>query len=165
LLSKNIKIKICGTITLPIVLYGCEAWSLTLREESRLRIFENRALRRKFGIKRDEETGEWRSLHNRQLNDLNTSPNFIRVNKSRKMGLDGHVARMGRGNVHTYMLKERDHLEDLGVCWRIILKWVFKKLDRGMDWIDLAQDRERRRTFMDAVEKFSRFTKLMEFID
>ena len=69
-LSKNLKIKIYRTIILPVVLYGCETWSLTLREERRLRVFENRVLRRIFGPKRDGETGEWRKLHNEELNDL-----------------------------------------------------------------------------------------------
>jgi hypothetical protein len=70
LLSKNIKIKIYRTIILPVVLYGCETWSLTMREEHRLRVFENRVLRRIFGPKRDEVTEEWRRLHNEELNDL-----------------------------------------------------------------------------------------------
>ena len=70
LLSKNLKIQIYRTIILPVVLYGCETWSLTLREERRLRVFENRVLRRVFGSKRDEVTGEWRKLHNEELRDL-----------------------------------------------------------------------------------------------
>ena len=69
LLSKNLKIKIYGTIILPVVLNGCETWSLTLREEHRLRVFENRVLRRKFGPKGDEVTGEWRKRHSEELND------------------------------------------------------------------------------------------------
>ena len=69
-MSKNIKIEIYKTIILPVVLYGCETWSLTLREERRLRVFENRVLRIIFGPKRDEVTGEWRKLHNVELNDL-----------------------------------------------------------------------------------------------
>jgi hypothetical protein len=81
LLSKNLKIKIYRTIILPVVLYGCEAWSLTLRVERRLRVFENRVLRRVFGPKRDEVTGEWRRLHNEELNDLYSLPNFVRVVK------------------------------------------------------------------------------------
>ena len=68
--SKNLKIKICRTIILIVVLYGCETWSLTLREERRLRVFENRALRRIFGPRRDEVTGDWRRLHNEEINDL-----------------------------------------------------------------------------------------------
>jgi len=83
LLSKNLKIKIYRTIILPVVLYGCETWSLTLREERRLRVFENRVFRRIFGPKRDEVTEEWRKLHNEELNDLYSSPNIVRVIKSR----------------------------------------------------------------------------------
>jgi hypothetical protein len=70
LLSRNLKIKIYRTIIFPVVLYGCETWSLTLREERRLRLFENRVLRSVFGPTRDEVTGEWRKLHNEELNDL-----------------------------------------------------------------------------------------------
>ena len=78
-----------------VVLYGCETWSLTLREEHRLRVYENRVLRRVFGPKRDEVTGEWRKLHNEDLNDLYSLPNIVRVVKSRRMRWVGHVARMG----------------------------------------------------------------------
>jgi len=85
LLSKNLKIKIYRTIILSVVLYGCETWSVTLREERRLRVFENRVLRRIFGPKRKEETGEWRKLHNEELNGLYSSPNIFRVIKSRIM--------------------------------------------------------------------------------
>ena len=73
------------TIILPIVLYGCETWSLTLREERKLRVFENKVLRRIFGPRRHDVTGKWRILHNEELNDLYSSPNILRVTKSRKM--------------------------------------------------------------------------------
>jgi len=98
-LSKKLKIKIYRTIILPVVLYGCETWSLTLREERRLRVFENRVLRRVFGPKRDEVTGEWRKLHNENLSDLYSLPNIVRVVKLRRMRWAGHVACMveGRG--------------------------------------------------------------------
>jgi hypothetical protein len=80
-------------IILPVVLYECE----TLREEHRLRVFENRVLRRIFGRKRDEVTGDWRRLHNAELNDLYPSPNIIRVIKSSRIMWAGHVAGMGEG--------------------------------------------------------------------
>jgi len=83
LLSRKLKIKIYKTIILPVVLYGCEAWSLTLREERKLRVFENMVLRRIFGPRRDEVTEEWRRMHNEELNDLYSSPNTVRVIKSR----------------------------------------------------------------------------------
>jgi hypothetical protein len=90
-----VKVKIYRTITLPVVLYGCETWSLTLREEHRLRVFENRVLRRIFGPKRDEVTGEWRKLHNEEVHNLFSSPDIIRQVKSRRMRWAGQVARMG----------------------------------------------------------------------
>jgi hypothetical protein len=118
-------------------------------------VFENRVLRRIFGPLRDEATGEWRRLHNEELNDLHSSPNIIRLIKSRRMSWAGHVARMGKREVHTGFwwgdLREGDHLGDPGEDGRIILKWIFKKLDEGMDWIELAQDRDRWRTLVNAV--------------
>jgi hypothetical protein len=96
---KNLKIKIYKTVILPVVLYGCENWLLTLREEHRLRVFENRMLRRIFGPKREED-GSWRKLHNDELHSLYySSPNIVRMIKSRRMRWAGHVARMveGRG--------------------------------------------------------------------
>ena len=94
MLSKNLKIKIYSTIILPVVLYGCETWSLTLREERMLRVFENRVLWRAFGPRRDEVTGEGKKLHNEELNDLYSSPNIVRVIRSRRMRWEGHVARI-----------------------------------------------------------------------
>ena len=94
LLSKNINIKIYRTIIWPVVLYGCETWPLTLREERRLRLFENWVLRI-FGPKRDEVTGKLRKVHNEELNDVYSSPNIIRVIKLRRMRWEGHVARIG----------------------------------------------------------------------
>jgi hypothetical protein len=95
LLSKNTKIRVYRAIILPVVLYRCETWSLTLREEQRLRVFENRVLRRKFGPTRDEVIGEGRRLHNEELDDLYSSPNIIWVINSRRMRWAGHVTRMG----------------------------------------------------------------------
>ena len=95
LLHKKLKIKLYRTKIFPVVLCGCEAWSPTLREERKLRVFENMVLRRTFGPRRDEVTGEWRRLHNEELSDLYPSPNIVRVIKSRRMRWAGHVARMG----------------------------------------------------------------------
>jgi hypothetical protein len=94
-MSRNIKIRMYKTIILPVVLYGCEAWSLTLREEHRLRVFENRVLRRIFELKRDEVTGGWRKLHNEELHNLYFSPSIIRIIKQLRMRVAGHVARIG----------------------------------------------------------------------
>jgi hypothetical protein len=95
LLSKNVKIGLFKCINLPVILCGCEAWSLTLSEEHRLRVFENRVLRRIFGLKRDEVTRVWRKLHNEELHNLYSSPIIIRMIKLRRMTLEGHVTRMG----------------------------------------------------------------------
>jgi hypothetical protein len=94
LLSKYIKITIYKTIILPVVLYGCETWSLTLREEHILMVFENRVLRRIFVPKRDEVTRGWRKLHNEELHSLYSSPSIIRMIKSRRIKWAGHVERM-----------------------------------------------------------------------
>jgi hypothetical protein len=97
LLSRNLKVTIYKTIILPVVSYGYETWSLTLREEYRLRVFENRVLRGIFGPKRDDMTGECRKLHSGELHNLYSSPDIIRQIKSRRMRWAGHVARMGEG--------------------------------------------------------------------
>jgi hypothetical protein len=93
-LSRDLKVKIYKTTILTVVLYGCETCSLTLREEHRPKVFENRVLRRIFGPKRDEATGEWRNLHNGQLHNFYLSPDIIRQIKSRRMRWAEHVARM-----------------------------------------------------------------------
>jgi hypothetical protein len=134
LLYRHLETEIYRTIILPVVLYGCETWSLTLREERRLRVFENRMLRRVFGAKRDEVTRVLRNVHNEELNDLYSSPDFIRVIQSRIISWECHVARMGGGDVYTGFWwegpRERDHLEDPGVDGRII-RWIFRKWDVG----------------------------------
>jgi len=146
LLSKNLKIKIHKTIILSVVLYGCETWSLTLREERKLRVFESMVLRRIFGPRRDEVTGEWRRLHNEQLYDLYSS---------RRMRWAGHVARISeeRG-VYRVLVGKPEGRRPLGRPRR---RWVNIRTDLQqvgcgyMDWIGLAQDRDRWRTLVSAV--------------
>jgi hypothetical protein len=108
LLSKNVRIKIYRTIILPVVLYGCETWSLILKEECRLRVFENRVLRI-FGPKRDEVTGEWRRLRNKELYVVYSSPNTIQAIKSRKLRWAGHAESIGekRGAYRVLMGKPK----------------------------------------------------------
>ena len=107
-------------------MYGCETWSLILQEERKLRVFENMVLRRIFGARRDEVMGQWRRLHNEELNDLYSSPNIVRVIKSKRMRWVGHVARMGeKRGVYIGSCwgnrREGDHWADLGVDGWIIL--------------------------------------------
>jgi hypothetical protein len=89
-----------------VVLYDCETWSLTLRKEHKLRVFENRVMRRIFGLQRDEVTGGWRKLHNKELHDLYSSPSIIRIIKSRRMMWARHAVRMGEKR-NAYMLLVR----------------------------------------------------------
>jgi len=115
LLSRNLKIKIHRTIIFPVVLYGCETWSPTLREERRLRVFKNRVLRKIFGSKSDEATREWTTLHNKELHDLYSSPNIFRVIKSRRMKWVGHVARLGeRRGVYRVLVMKPEGQRSLG---------------------------------------------------
>ena len=113
---------------------------LTLKKERRLRVFENRVLRRVFGHKRDEVTGEWRKLHNEELSDLYSLPNIVRVVKSRRMRWAVHVGSMGQGRGVTGFcwanLRERDHWGDPDSDGRIILKWIFRKWEGfvGTGW-------------------------------
>ena len=132
---------------LPVVLSGCETWSFTLREESRLRVFENRVLRRIYGPKRDGVTGEWRRIHREELNDLYCSANTVRLIESRRRRWAGHV--WGRTLVHTRFwrgnLNERDHLEDQGIDGRILLKCICRKLHgawTGLIWLRIRTSGE-----------------------
>jgi len=132
---------------LPLVLYGCATWSLTLREECRLKLFENRVLRRIFGPRRDEVTGEWRKLHNEELNDLYSSPIIFRVMKSRRMRWAGHVARMGAKRcVYRVLVGKPEGKRPLGRPrrrWEDNIKMDLHEVGfGGMDWIELAEDRD-----------------------
>jgi hypothetical protein len=143
-------------IILPVVLYGCETWSLALREEHRLRVFENRVLRRIFGPKRDEVTGEWRRLHKEELYDLYSSPNIIRVIKSRRMRWAVHAARTGEGRgAYRILVGRTEGRRPLGrprCRWENNIKVDLQEVGWvGMDWIDMAKDRDRWRDFVSSV--------------
>jgi hypothetical protein len=158
LISKNLRIKIYRTIIFPVILYGCETWSLTLREERRLRVFKSRVLMRVFGPKRDEVTGEWRKLHNEELNDLSL-PNIVRVVKSRRMRWAGQVARMGEDRgVHRVLVGKPERKRSLGRIrrrWEDNIKMDLQEVegDRG-DWMELAQDGDRWRALVGTVRDF-----------
>jgi len=129
---------------------------LTSSEERRLRVFENRVLRRIFGPKRDEVIGEWRKLHNEELNDLYSSPHIVRVIKSRRMKWAGHVARMwARRGVYKVLVGKPEGKIPLGRPrrrWDDNIKMDLQEVGcGGMDWIDLAQDRDRWRALVNAV--------------
>jgi hypothetical protein len=146
--------RIYKTIMLPAILYGCETWSLTLRKEHRLRVFENKVLRRIFGPNRDEVMGGWRKLHNDELGDLYSSPSIIRIIKSRRMRRARHVARIGeKRNAYRLLVGNPEGERPLGRPRR---RWVdnikMDLLDIGLgrvDWIGLAQDK-----IMNAVMSF-----------
>ena len=131
---------------------------LTLREERRLRVFENRVLRRVFVPKRDEVTGEWRKLHNEELRDLYSLPNIVRVVKSRRMRWAGHVAHVGEGRgVHRVLVGKPEGKRPLGRPrrrWEDSIKMIIREVGEGGDWMELAQDRDRWRALVNTVMNF-----------
>jgi hypothetical protein len=152
---QNVKVTIYKTIIMPVVLYGSETWSVTLREEHRLRVLEKRVLRI-FGPKRNEVMGEWRKVHSGELHNL-YSPDIIRLIKSRRMGWGGHVACMGEGtNMYRVLVgksKGKRPLEIPRHRWEDGIK-----MDRresgwggGVEWIHLTQDRYRWWAVVNAV--------------
>ncbi|KAJ4439190.1 hypothetical protein ANN_07307 [Periplaneta americana] len=159
LLSKNLKVRIYKTVILPVVLYGCETWTLTLREEHGLRVFENKVLRKIFGAKRDEVTGEWRKLHNTELHALYSSPDILRNIKSRRLRWAGHVARMGESrNAYRVLVGRPEGKRSLGRPrrrWEDNIKMDLREVgydDR--EWINLAKDRDRWRGYVRAAMNF-----------
>jgi hypothetical protein len=150
-----VKVRIYKAIILPVVLYGCETWSLTVREEHKLRVFEERVLRI-FGPKRDGVTGGWRKLHTEELHNLYSSPSIIRIIKSRRMRWTGHVAQMGeKRNVYRLLIGKPEGKRPLGRPRR---KWMDNiktdLLEIGLnvvDWIGLAQERYRWRALVNSV--------------
>ncbi|KAJ4447002.1 hypothetical protein ANN_08990 [Periplaneta americana] len=156
LLSKNLKVRIYKTVILPVVLYGCETWTLTLREEHRLRVFENKVLRKIFGAKRDKVTGEWRKLHNTELHALYSSPDIIRNIKSRRLRWAGHVARMGESrNAYRVLVGRPEGKRPLGRPRRRLednIKVDLREVGYdGRVWFNLSQDRERWRAYVRAA--------------
>ncbi|KAJ4439591.1 hypothetical protein ANN_07718 [Periplaneta americana] len=156
LLSKNLKVRIYKTVILPVVLYGCETWTLTLREEQRLRVFKNKVRRKIFGAKRNEVTGEWRKLHNAQLHALYSSPDIIRNIKSSNLRWAGHVARMGESrNSYRVLVGRPEEKRPLGRPRRRLednIKMDLREVGYdGRDWINLAQDRDQWRAYVRAA--------------
>jgi GNAT superfamily N-acetyltransferase len=136
LLSKSVNIKIHITIILPLVLYGCETWSLARGEERRLRVLENVVLMRIFGSERDDVTAEWRTLHNEELYALCFSRDIIRVIKSRRLRGVGHVARVGERRGAYRALVGKPEGRPLGRPrrrWEDNIKMDLREVGWGMD--------------------------------
>jgi hypothetical protein len=147
LLSRNVKVKIHKIIILPVLLHGCETWSLTLREEHRLKVFESRVPRRIFGPKRDEVTGEWRKLLNEELHPSYSSPNIIRQIKSSRMRWAVHVACMGEErNVYKVLMRKPEGKRQLRRPrhrWEDGIRMDLRETGWGsVEWTQLAQDRD-----------------------
>jgi len=145
---KIIKVKIYRTTIFSVILCGRETWSITLREGRRLRVYENRVLRRIFGPKRDEVTGEWRNLHNEELNDQYSSPNIVRVVKSRRIRWGGtcstYEESMGLYRILMGKPKGKRPMGRHRHRWEDNINTGLQEVGcEGMDWIDVAQHRDR----------------------
>ncbi|KAJ4425767.1 hypothetical protein ANN_27390, partial [Periplaneta americana] len=144
LLSKNLKVRIYKTVILPVVLYGCETWTLTLREEHSLRVFENKVVRKIFWAKRDEVTGEWRKLHNAELHALYSSPDIIRNIKSRRLRWAGNIARMGESrNAYRVLVGRPEGKRPLGRPrrrWEDNIKMTLEEIGKRIHvlWIPIT---------------------------
>jgi hypothetical protein len=154
--STNLKVKIYKTIIPPVVLYGYETWSLTLREEHRFKLFQSRVLRRIVGSKRDEVTGDWRKMHTGELHNLYSSQDIIRHIKSRRLRGAGHVARIGEGiSVYRVLVGKPEGKRPLGRPrhrWEDGIKMDLREIGwGGVEWIHLARDSDRLRDLVNAV--------------
>jgi hypothetical protein len=143
------------TVILPVVLYARETWSLTLGEDHRLRVFENRVLRKIFGLKMEED-GSWRKLHNDKLHSLYSSPNIVTVINSRRIRWVGHVARMGEGRgVYRVLVGRPEGKRPLGRPrrrWEDNIKMDLREVGiDGTNWIQLSHDRVQWRAYVNTV--------------
>jgi hypothetical protein len=150
-----VKVRIYKTIILPVILNDGETWSLTVREEHKLRVFENRVLRKIFGPKRDGVTGGLRKLHNEELHNLYSLPSIIRIIKSRRMRWAGHVAQMGKRNVYRLLVGKPEGKRPLGRPrrrWMDNIKMGLLEIGLNVvDWNGLAQDRYGWRALVNSV--------------
>lgn len=156
LISRKLKLKIYRTVILPVILYGCESWSTTLADEHKLRVFENKVLRKIYGPKRDEMTGEWRRLHNEELHGLYDSPDVVKIMKSKRLRWAGHVARMReKRRLYSILVGRPDGKRPLGRPrrrWEDNIRRDLREVGvRDENWLDTAQDRIQWRTFVTAA--------------
>ena len=159
LFSTKLTVKTYKTIILPVVLYGCETWSLTSREERILRVFEKKLIRKIFGAKKDEITGEWRKLHKAEQHALYSSPNIIRSLKSRRLRWAGHIAHMEQSrNVYRVLVGKPEGKRPLGRPrhrWEDNIKMDLRVVGCNPgEWIDLAEDRDQWRAYVRVVMNF-----------
>ena len=141
---------------LPALLHGCETWSLILWEKHRLRVFENRVLRRIFGPNSDKGTVEWRKIHNEELNEMCSSLSIVQVIKLRRMRWAGHVACMGEsGGVYKVLVGKPGGKRPLGrprLRWEDNIKMDLQEVEcEGMNWISVAQEWDRWQTFVNVL--------------